>query len=1530
MWKSEKITFDERKRKSTSAIANDENLHPNVDDEPTQDLSTFVRAAALPVRKNIALAQPRRLQTVLENKPVYSKSSDGSITSPQTKVLQDPFRTEEKVGKRKKSSQSHDISELTKVPITLYVTESNHIENLKNKQNDATKCSSFESGSKLNAGDGGSAPVGSNDRQGDVTKLSNNNLMVNDMISVGSAHATSYEHEARQRTKKSSQTKKGKVKEIKTNDIEALKISAPGSETMPKSFIKPMEEKNKTMMESLNIPYKQLSKQVLEGNSLNQATNTGAMFRLSNIYTSIDNGDMPSVLETTSENNVYKELFKNDVFKRTEKKNSDKQSRICLSPPSQSDDAEKGAMILMTETVAMSRKDDEQTNKDRELKINMDSVNASGKQTPDPNPVLLSAMEAVLKVVAEIAEVGQGNVNIEDKTSDEDIVVDQRSSQCAMEVGINNADVTPVVPKKKASNQNMPDFHIEVITDTSRKKIDNKEEEESHLHSSSRHVPFHNTNRKIDPNNDKPRTNLHEKGKMSGKGSDQGANTTSSTHNSPPLKEMVVAEEQERRERRPDPSGSQSLASPLQVGITAEASMGEVNRQSPVGKKALNTPLRKTTVDEVEEREKSLSGPAVPKILDTPLKHDIVAEAAMRDRKRPSPIGDKVIDTPLKNAVVSEAEARIRDLRSPASTKALATPLKKTIIAEAATRETNRPGPYNNIKALSTPLRKVIITEAEEMKKRRPDPSGSHSLASSLQLSIIAEASRREANCPSPVGKKTLNTPLRKKIVDEAEARKMSRPDSAIPKILDTPLKHDILAKAAMRDAKRQIVDTPLKRAIVSEAEARKRHRPNPAGMKALATPLKKSIIAEAATRETNRPGPYNNTKALTTPLRKVIITEAEGEKKRRPDPLGSQSLASSLQLGIIAEASRREANRNTFLRKRIVDEAEARGKNRPDPAVPKILDTPLKHHIVSEGGTIVAESPGSSYWKRKDVHDLVEEEGCDSSNDFTEIGDTSVTIDEMRHQPDCAMKRSIQDECDNTFVGEVCAEPVEASVTDVRGTVIKDFSVDQTTEQCFEDVNAEGRIEGRCHVNSLCTLRVSEMRKECKKRGLLSSGSRDVLILRLQNVSSSLQMKIEPKRHHVYNKHINASDEGPIERRNITGQVSKAILVTDNTYMLSHSNDKSQDELKNEPIIESMDSQNFGTMRVLELRAECKKRGLDTKGKKADLIARLSAFNPQIDVPEVGNGENAAHYSKECKVQSSDSPGRLVCEGLVTEPLRSEVSVKITNDHSSSDDSAQRDMQPLEPSKIIPVMTAGSSRNVLEIGPEDGVGHKDNESVHLEKINWKSLKVTELQRECRIRGLPSKGLKAELIAILQDSIEQHIEVTVSRKRFAADESAQGLNESLTKRLKLMNDDANISTVEPMPDFSSMKVSELRAECIKRDLESKGKKADLFARLCNIFISTKEPFDKESEVVTETRKATNKSHSSHSYSPPSILKGVFPEEQAEESVFSSDPKQLDFHLMKVTELREECKMRGINSKGKKATLIARLKEENSQ
>ena len=115
-------------------------------------------------------------------------------------------------------------------------------------------------------------------------------------------------------------------------------------------------------------------------------------------------------------------------------------------------------------------------------------------------------------------------------------------------------------------------------------------------------------------------------------------------------------------------------------------------------------------------------------------------------------------------------------------------------------------------------------------------------------------------------------------------------------------------------------------------------------------------------------------------------------------------------------------------------------------------------------------------------------------------------------------------------------------------------------------------------------------------------------------------------------------------------------------------------------------------------------------------------------------------------------------------------------------------------------------------------------------------------------------------------------------------EEAESETEAEDEQDEEVAEDEEVAAV----DFSAMKVAELRAECDARGVDNKGKKAELIARL-------------ESVATAGGADAI--------------------ETEAEED---EEVAAVDFSAMKVAELRAECDARGVDNKGKKAELIARL------
>ncbi|GMH80891.1 hypothetical protein TL16_g08737 [Triparma laevis f. inornata] len=274
---------------------------------------------------------------------------------------------------------------------------------------------------------------------------------------------------------------------------------------------------------------------------------------------------------------------------------------------------------------------------------------------------------------------------------------------------------------------------------------------------------------------------------------------------------------------------------------------------------------------------------------------------------------------------------------------------------------------------------------------------------------------------------------------------------------------------------------------------------------------------------------------------------------------------------------------------------------------------------------------------------------------------------------------------------------------------------------------------------------------------------------------------------------------------------------------------------MEEEEVEEEEEIPDFKNMKVAELREECSKRDLDTTGIKKTLIKRLTDF-----------------------VESPASPNK------------------------RSIDEVDGEVEEQEAKKA-----------AVEESVEESV----------EEVDFKSLKVADLRKECTSRNLDTKGTKAVLIKRLEEAVQGGDEEQESSEE---EQEEEGMDVE--------------ETDEETVDFKSLKVPDLRKECTTRNLDTKGAKAVLIKRL-EEFVSG----DAEEEECT-TRNLDTKG------AKAVLIKRLeeFVSGDAEEEVESSEEESeeeeetIDFKSMKVAELRAECSKRDLDTKGVKAALIKRL------
>jgi len=137
-----------------------------------------------------------------------------------------------------------------------------------------------------------------------------------------------------------------------------------------------------------------------------------------------------------------------------------------------------------------------------------------------------------------------------------------------------------------------------------------------------------------------------------------------------------------------------------------------------------------------------------------------------------------------------------------------------------------------------------------------------------------------------------------------------------------------------------------------------------------------------------------------------------------------------------------------------------------------------------------------------------------------------------------------------------------------------------------------------------------------------------------------------------------------------------------------------------------------------------------------------------------------------------------------------------------------------------------------------------------------------------------------------------------------------------------------------LPDghFSKMKIQELRDLCKEKGFKTSGNKMELIDRLVGPAEDHSDAEDKseseESGVGTpESILSPNESETEVENSPKNVVESPENDEEVENDADDTDDDQdEDLDNMKLGELKELCKSRGLEAKGSKKDLIARLRE----
>jgi hypothetical protein len=109
-------------------------------------------------------------------------------------------------------------------------------------------------------------------------------------------------------------------------------------------------------------------------------------------------------------------------------------------------------------------------------------------------------------------------------------------------------------------------------------------------------------------------------------------------------------------------------------------------------------------------------------------------------------------------------------------------------------------------------------------------------------------------------------------------------------------------------------------------------------------------------------------------------------------------------------------------------------------------------------------------------------------------------------------------------------------------------------------------------------------------------------------------------------------------------------------------------------------------------------------------------------------------------------------------------------------------------------------------------------------------------------------------------------------------------------------------------DFSALGIAKLREMCDSKGLSTSGKKEELVARLSEPAVA--EIADEHSTTATPAKAAASPAKPAPTHAADNVA--------AEPAV--------DFSALKIAELRDMCKSKGLSTSGKKEELVARLSE----
>ena len=295
---------------------------------------------------------------------------------------------------------------------------------------------------------------------------------------------------------------------------------------------------------------------------------------------------------------------------------------------------------------------------------------------------------------------------------------------------------------------------------------------------------------------------------------------------------------------------------------------------------------------------------------------------------------------------------------------------------------------------------------------------------------------------------------------------------------------------------------------------------------------------------------------------------------------------------------------------------------------------------------------------------------------------------------------------------------------------------------------------------SAVASMTVLELRRELKKRGLNGQGKKEALVKRLELAMAEESVKgpvegapgNEEENETVKAEEAEARTEASADSTEVHEDNSDATIDSPE-LTISESKPEAEEQMAESEEEASDEADTLEEMKVVELRAELKKRGLPTQGRKPELVGRLRAalVNPsQGDEPlDEPSGDAAA---EESPVEIGGDTAEVEVEAVdEQDPLEERKESTKSGPVPEADEAAADGTSGVGEVEKQQKAGGGDGQNNSDERAEAEAATEEEEALG---IKVEGMRVEELRRELKKRNMSAGGKKLDLIKRLRDALE--------------------------------------------------------------------------------------------------------------------------------------------------------------------------------